>query len=138
MMPTIEDRLAIQQLLYRYADAADRRDAAGFAACFADGAVRLTGPGFELTDAATVTGMLSDKYLWTMHNVHNFLHEVDGDRAHGYTYCVASHVKSEGGQRIKEDWYIRYEEDLVRQGDGWVFVRRELVPGAITTVVLTG
>ena len=30
MLPTLEDRLAIQLLLYRYADAADRRDAAAF------------------------------------------------------------------------------------------------------------
>lgn len=136
MQPLPDEQLAIQRLLYRYADAADRRDPLAFAACFADGAVHISGPGFEMKDGATVTATLAAKYEWTMHNVHNFLYDIDGDRARGYAYCVASHVKSEGGQRLKEDWYIRYDDELVRQGEGWVFVRRELVPGAITHVPL--
>ncbi len=137
MLPTLEDRLAIQLLLYRYADAADRRDAAAFAACFAGSAVDISGPGFAMTNAEQVVGTLAAKYVWTMHNVHNSLHEVDGDRASGYTYCVASHVRAEpSGARVKEDWYIRYEDELLRQGGSWVFLRRRLVPGAITHVPL--
>jgi len=137
MLPTLEDRLAIRQLLYRYADAADRRDAVAFAACFAGGAVDISGPGFAMTDAAQVVATLAAKYVWTMHNVHNSLHEVQGDRAHGYTYCVASHVRAEpDGARVKEDWYIRYDDELIRQDGAWVFVRRQLAPGAITHTVL--
>jgi hypothetical protein len=137
MLPTLEDRLAIRQLLYRYADAADRRDAAAFAACFAGGAVDISGPGFAMTDAGQVVDTLAAKYVWTMHNVHNNLHEVDGDRASGHTYCVASHVRAAAdGARVKEDWYIRYEDELLRQGGDWVFLRRRLEPGAITHVPL--
>ena len=124
--PTIEDQFAIQNLLYRYADASDRRDAASLIACFADGQTRITGPGIEVNDGNEMIQMLSEMFDWTMHNVHNFAFEVEDDRAHGYTYCVASHVKADSGSRTKSDMYIRYVDELIKKDSKWLFVKREL------------
>ena len=54
MTPSMEDHIAIQNLLYRYADAADRRDAKRMNGCFANGQVRITGPGIVVDDGEWV------------------------------------------------------------------------------------
>ncbi|MFC6672050.1 nuclear transport factor 2 family protein [Marinobacterium aestuariivivens] len=135
MKPEIlQDLMAIQQLVYRYARAADNRDADAMAACFADQMV-LQGPGFEIVEnvAAVVIDGLSI-YDWTMHNVHNLLYEVDGDQASGEAYCVASHLLEQHGRKVKLDWYIRYRDQLVRQNGEWRFSQRRLSVEYTTTV----
>lgn len=134
MTPSVEDHIAIQNLLYRYADTADRRDGARFKRCFANGQVRITGPDIVVDDGDKMIKMLGEMFDWTMHKVHNFAFEVDkdengGDRAHGYTYCVATHVKTEDGRRIKIDMYIRHLDELIKENGEWVFVKRELDVG---------
>ncbi|HQZ03293.1 MAG TPA: nuclear transport factor 2 family protein [Thauera sp.] len=139
MTPSTEDHIAIQNLLYRYADAADRRDAARMNRCFANAQVRITGPGIVVDDGDKMIGMLAEMFDWTMHNVHNFAFEVDkdgGERAHGYTYCVATHVRTENGVRSKIDMYIRYLDELIKENGEWVFVKRELDVGLHDVAVL--
>ena len=136
MHPSVEDRFAIQDLLFRYARAADERDAVEFAACFAGGQVRITGPGFEVLDAGQNMAALKAMFEWTMHKVFNHEFKVDGECATGYTYCVASHVRNEGGRRSKIDWHIRYEDELVREEGRWRFRKRHLNVGLIETLPL--
>lgn len=136
MTPSVEDRLGIQDLLFRYARAADERDAATFAGCFDGGKVRITGPGFEVTDAADNMAILSSMFEWTMHKVHNHEYRVSGDTADGYCYCVATHVRREGEARIRIDWHIRYDDRLIRRDGAWCFVSRHLDVGLIDTAPL--
>lgn len=136
MTSSFEDQLAIQNLLYRYAHAADTRDVEAFAACFMNGKAWIIGPGFEMRDALEIIQSLVEKFEWTMHAVHNYAYEVVDDSAVGYTYCVATHVGTEHGQRIKMDWYIYYEDQLTKNNGGWVFVKRKLNVGLIDTTVL--
>lgn len=89
-----------------------------------------------MDDANEIIRVLGERCDWTMHNVHNFAFEVEADRAHGYTYCVATHVKCENGRRTKLDMYIRYLDELSKKGDEWAFVRRELDIGLNDVVVL--
>jgi hypothetical protein len=131
----IEDRLEIQDLLYRYARCADERDVDGFASCFHQGRATIVGPGFQFDTAAAVIDSLRASFSWTMHKVHNHEFAVEGDRATGYTYCVASHVRP-GPPRIKLDWHIRYADELIRDADGWRFLKRTLHPGLIENVPL--
>lgn len=132
----LEDRLAIQDLLFRYARAADTRDVAAFAGCFRPGRVHITGPGFEVRDAQQNIDTLASMFEWTMHKVHNHEYTVRDAQAQGYCYCVATHVKREQGRRVKIDWHIRYEDELVRADGAWRFVRRHLDVGLIETLPL--
>ncbi|CAB1370889.1 nuclear transport factor 2 family protein [Denitratisoma oestradiolicum] len=136
MSPDIEDRFAIQDLLFRYARAADQRDVAAFASCFRPGQVHITGPGFEVRDAQQNVDALTAMFEWTMHKVHNHEYQVQGDRAEGYCYCLATHVQRKGDMRIKIDWHIRYDDELTREDGAWRFVRRHLDVGLIETVPL--
>lgn len=123
----LQDQFEIQQLLYRYADAADRRDGEAYCACFCNGQVQISGPGYELDDGHQLIGLLRERFEWTMHNVHNHLYRIEGERAEGFTYCVASHLLSDQSQRL--DMYIRYEDVLQRSRDGWRFISRRLHVG---------
>ncbi|HQR03563.1 MAG: nuclear transport factor 2 family protein [Proteobacteria bacterium] len=127
MTQNAQDQFEIQDLIYLYGEAVDERDPAKLARCFANGQVNITGPGFEMKEAVAVTGMLSSMYEWTMHAMHNHRYTVEGNKARGYTYCIASHVSNKDGQRSKLDWYVRYEDDLAKVGGRWGIVRRNLV-----------
>lgn len=136
MKPSIEDRFAIQDLLYRYARANDERDAAALADCFAPGQFWVTGPGFEVRDATQSIGALSTLFEWTLHKVHNHEYAIEGSTGRGYCYCVATHVKQEAGRRVKIDWHIRYEDELRCIDGAWRFTKRHLNVGLIETLPL--
>jgi uncharacterized protein (TIGR02246 family) len=128
MPASIEDRLALQELVARYARAVDRRDYAAFSALFtADGV--LHGPGYAMRAHGEIEKgiRLIERYESTQHCVHQQLVDVRGDTATGETYCVARHVYSRDGIARKLDMGIRYLDEYVRSDREWRFVRRELV-----------
>lgn len=130
------EQFAIEQLLNQYAMSVDERDLDAYASCFTPDVV-ISGPGFELRgDVAKPTiDMLAATYESTMHNVHNHRHRINGDRASGITYCVASHIQNHGGgKRTKMDMYIRYHDELVKQDNQWRFGKRRLDVLCTTTV----
>jgi hypothetical protein len=67
-----------------------------------------------------------ERFSATFHAVHNQLVELDGDRASGETYCIASHLYERDGRQRKLDWGIRYQDLYVRSEGAWRFARREL------------
>ena len=123
----VEDRLALRELVDRYACIADDRDYALVDQVFSEDGV-LVGPGFELAGRDAIrAGMQGiEQYEATLHCVHNQLVEIDGDDATGETWCVASHLFSAEGQRQKLDWGIRYRDAYRRTAAGWRITRREL------------
>ena len=128
MPASLDDRLALQELAYRYARAVDRREYAAFAALFtADGV--LCGPGYEMKGRAEIARgiALIEQYASTQHCVHNQLVEVRGDAASGETYCVARHVYERAGVPRKLDMGVRYQDEYRRESTGWRIARRELV-----------
>jgi len=131
----LSEQFAIVQLLYKYAITVDNRDLEGYASCFTPDVV-VSGPGFELRgDVATPSiGLLASTYESTMHNVHNHSYTIDGDRATGIAYCVASHIQNQGGERSKMDMYIRYHDELVKTQGEWRFAKRRLEVLCTTTV----
>jgi hypothetical protein len=121
------DRLALRDLVYRYALIPDDRNYALVDLVFSPDAV-LVGPGFELRGHDAIrTGMQSiERYSATLHAVHNQLVELDGDVASGTTYCVANHLHEEEARPFKLDWGIRYHDQYRREADGWRIARRKL------------
>jgi ketosteroid isomerase-like protein len=121
----VEDHVAIQRLMYRYARCADNKDYAGFVEVFSDDAV-FDFSGRVVSTLPNIQEMMHalDKYTHTLHQVHNTLYEVTGDAATGETYCIASHLLEDGGRQEKIDMGIRYQDRLHRTPHGWRIAHR--------------
>lgn len=132
----LADRLAIRDLVDRYARAADRVDGAAAAALFTEqGALRIFERGRDEPvrerlgrEAIAVAFAGLSRYEVTLHVVANHLVDLDGDVATGETYCLAHHVRSlgEGAERSDYLMAIRYLDDFVRTAEGWRFSQRRL------------
>lgn len=123
---SVEDHIAIERLMYRYARCADHKDYAGFGEVFTAGAV-FDYSGREVTPLGAIRDMMRalEQFHTTQHRVQNVLFDVDGDAAEGETYCVASHLFEEGGATRKTDMGIIYRDRLLRTGAGWRIVHRQ-------------
>jgi ketosteroid isomerase-like protein len=126
MSISVEDHVAIQRLMYRYARCADRKDYAGFAEVFCEDAV-FDYSGRLVTPCSAIQEMMHalDNYSCTQHQVHNTLYEVEGDSAEGETYCLASHLFDDAGITRKIDMAITYRDRLRRTPAGWRIANRE-------------
>jgi uncharacterized protein (TIGR02246 family) len=122
-----EDFIEIQQLMYRYARCADKRDYAGFASVYTEDAT-LVFMGNEIVGLATIQKTLTvlEEYKRTFHQVFNVDYEVDGHKATGETYCMAAHIMDGDTGEIKLDMAIRYKDKLTKESEGWRIQVREL------------
>jgi ketosteroid isomerase-like protein len=126
MTISVEDHIAIQRLMYRYAHCADKKDYDGFTEVFCEDAV-FDYSGREVTPCTAIQDMMHvlDKYTSTLHQIYNTLYEVEGDTAAGETYCLASHLYEEQGTTMKVDMGITYGDRLRRTSGGWRIALRE-------------
>lgn len=122
---SVEDHIAIERLMYRYAHCADHKDYAGFGDVFTTNAV-FDYSGREVTPLDAIREMMLalEKYHTTQHRVQNVLYDVDGDSAEGETYCLASHLVDEDGASRKIDMAIIYRDQLTRTSGGWRIAHR--------------
>ncbi len=124
-MSDLEDRLAIQDLLSRYAHAIDDRDWPALEACFAPGARVLYGgtkplEGPEAT--AAYCRAVVEPLDGTQHRVASALIEVDGVRARSRCHLAAEHWTAAGRYTVGGT----YVDELARTADGWQITAREL------------
>ncbi len=124
------DRIALQDLACRYAQAVDRRDYEALGALFVEDA-ELHVPHMDLHYRGRqeiVDGIRNiEMFESTYHAVHNQLAEIKGEQATGETYCVALHFSTdEAGRKLRYDMGIRYLDVWRNEGGSWQFVRREL------------
>lgn len=134
MTVSLDDRIALRDVAEAYARCADRIDGEGLAALFMpEGVLRIVNRGSEATPrvrtgreeiATAIKGL--DRYVATMHMVGNQYLTVDGDEATGETYCIAHHLLGESGDQVDHVMMIRYQDQFVRQPDGWKIAVREL------------
>jgi len=124
------DRIALQDVMLRYAAGVDERDFAMYDACFTDDVEVL---GFA---AETFRGRAAwvayvkqalQRFGPTQHMLGPQLATVDGDRAHCRTDVQALHYLKEPEGQILTLW-ATYESDMVRTPQGWKIVRHRLVP----------
>lgn len=126
----LADRLAITDLLYRYAAALDDRDWALLATCFTPAAVAIYGgragtnegfPAIEATCRRSLEPLDASQHIVTNPQV-----TVEGDAARSRCYLQAQHVKrgTEGGDNFTVAG--SYLDRLVRTPDGWRIAERRL------------
>jgi hypothetical protein len=128
-------RIALRELVDRYASAVDRKQIAEVAALFTtEGELLIHAPGeadprSAYRGRAEITRALGglDRYPVTFHLVGNQLLDVGaGSQASGETYCQASHLYEADGEQRIHVLSIRYEDTFVYETDRWRFaVRRQ-------------
>jgi len=130
------DRLALRELFDAYAHCADRRDAEGQKALFADDtvfAVYMDGQGSEpsyvLHGREALTPVFDDlnRYDATTHFNGQSTVTIDGDRATGESYTIAHHVFTEESARKIMIASLRYLDDFAKIEGRWYFAERKLI-----------
>jgi 3-phenylpropionate/cinnamic acid dioxygenase small subunit len=132
----------LRQLVCAYPRAVDRRDYATLQTLFPKDAQYLI-PHLNLNYENSEEIVAGIKQMETMfektyHTICNHTFEIDGTDASGEVYCIAMHFKSDGkGGTSKYDMGIRYQDKYVKQGEKWLFARRELLLDWENTITLS-
>jgi 3-phenylpropionate/cinnamic acid dioxygenase small subunit len=127
-MPAVNvaDRLAVSDVLIRYATAQDSRDWELLGSCFTDDA-RLdydTSGVFGRDDFVAHSRAGLARMKATQHCVTNHVVEVDGDRARSTSYVIAQHVRQDD---VTFTLGGTYHDEFVRSGTGWRIASRRFV-----------
>ncbi|MTE14410.1 nuclear transport factor 2 family protein [Nocardia aurantiaca] len=133
-MDHLETRLALRELIERYASYADRRRDADIAELFTeDGTLVIERGGEQPTSTmrgrAEIEAAMKplDRYRVTQHVVANQLLDFSGDTVRGETYCTASHVYDDAnGPRVLV-MHIRYADTFAHESGKWRFRQRRLL-----------
>src|SRR6202046_4698011 len=130
------DRLAIREQVEAYAHCADRRDAKGQMALFAEDThfvvymnAKDPKPSMELHSREALAPVFADlnKYDATTHFVgQSTIVTLTADRATGEAYCLAHHVMLDGGKRRLMVASLRYLDTFVKMNGDWLFAERRL------------
>jgi SnoaL-like domain len=122
---TVADRLALNDLYAAYAWRFDEGDAEGWAALFtADG--RFTSVGRdELSGRDELAAFVRHRHAekpGIRHHTTNVTVEATAGGAHGRAYALALRSSEESPLRLLNAG--AYDDELVREPDGWHFARR--------------
>lgn len=127
------ERLAIRELVNRYFFAIDDRDEALLASCFTAEATAHYHKGFvtevRLKNGGDIARFLLDRtsvYSATNHVASNMNIARHVDTARVVIHTVATCVVGSQGKVLVRG--IRYEDDLVREPDGWRIRHRVHIP----------
>src|SRR6266478_4779216 len=130
------DRLAIRELVEAYAHCADSRDAKNQIALFGEDAhfvvymnAKDSVPSQEVHSREALAPVFAElnKYDATTHFVgQSTIFTLTPDRATGEAYCLAHHVKVDGGERRLMVASLRYLDTFVKIDGGWFFSERRL------------
>ncbi|WP_445170455.1 nuclear transport factor 2 family protein [Mycolicibacterium sp. Dal123E01] len=144
MSLSVADRVALSDLVHRYAAAIDDREFATALGLFADDAeLVLPEPPDVLVPvrhhrahdevaASLAAATTVDRTL------HSFDSEVysqgtNSDAAHGRIAATAHHWSRRDDAIVDLVWYFRYDDEYVRVESGWLLARRALTIDAIET-----
>lgn len=131
----VADRLAIAELVHRYAQAADRADGEAVAALFTEDGTLVVYDRPGTADprpprrgrpaiAAAVASLA--RYRATSHVIGNHTATVHGAEAEAETRCVAHHVSDTDEGPTVETWHLRYFDRFRRVDATWLLVERVL------------
>jgi SnoaL-like domain len=120
-LQAVEDRFAIQDVLYRYASAIDVQDFTTLRTLFADGFRGKYGATDWIEGADEVVAWIrqaTDGLLWQHHLLSVYHVEIDGDRATALTYHT-SHQAHPDSSATPKTIIARYHDELIRTPTGW-------------------
>lgn len=133
------DRVALTDLVHRYAGCVDDRDVEGVAALFTDdGVLASPAPPHSLDPAHEAVGPAGirqamaqlDGLPLTVHAICGVVLDADAggdpDVARGRVVTTAHHVTERSGEPADLVWHLRYLDSYRRTGQGWRFARRDL------------
>jgi len=130
------DRLAIRELIEAYARCADRRDAKGQMSLFTADThfvvymnAKDPTPSQELHSREALAPVFAElnKYDATTHFLgQSTIFTLTGGRGTGETYCLAHHVRTDGGSRRLMVASLRYLDRFVKMDGAWLFAERRL------------
>ena len=126
----LRDRAEIRELGLVYASAIDRLDEPALLSVFAPDAV-MEGPKWRYEGhqaIASVIPILKDLYVSSWHAVHNQTVVLNGNLAHGETYCTARHLQK-GGYLDNQvmTMTLRYQDEFARLNGVWKYTRRRQI-----------
>ena len=122
----LEDHLAIQQLAARFSDAVNERDVDAFISTWAeDGAVWEIGQPLPLRGEGRdgIRKMLNQLFIiehYFMQMTHSGVLSLNGDHATA-RFVIREHGR---GANTFYDNLAIYNDEVIRQADGWRFLRR--------------
>jgi hypothetical protein len=123
LVDPVLDRVAVCDLVLRYARGVDRRDVALIASCFTpDCAYDGTLARGTIADMLAALPAAMARYRATMHFMPGHDVTLEGDRGRVVTPTLAHHVS--GG--MLRTVAVRYHDDVVRGPDGWRIARRRV------------
>jgi hypothetical protein len=133
---SLEDKMALRELVERYALAADTRNPDMFGSCFTKDGVNRTpkvpeslGPTLERSGrdeiGQSILGL--KRYFATMHAVvGQVIDDTDPERPTGVVACLANHVTHLNGELTNHAWSLHYHDNYVREDGAWRIAKREL------------
>lgn len=130
------DRLAIRELVDRYAYCADTRDARGQMALFTpdthfvvymDAKSDIPTQTIDNRDDLFPVFDNLNTYKATMHFNGQSTVQLQGDSATGISYCMAHHLTVEQDRQKLMIAAIRYHDRFVKQNGQWLFAERKLL-----------
>ena len=127
----IADHVRIRAVLEDYFSAIDQRDLTFLLTCFTEDAEATYNAGTAdarpAQGGAKMCAMLVKRaaiFASSNHSVSNITICIEGDRATSTTFAV---VHANGGDHIVVRG-LRYDDELVKQGDAWKIARRRHAP----------
>jgi hypothetical protein len=140
-----DDRLALSDLVHRYAAGVDDRRFGDVVGLFAaDATMAVPDPPGSLEPTVIhrgrdeiATGLhAAEQVERTMHAIVGEVYDGDAgeDSARGRVGCIAHHWTGRGDQLTDIAWHLRYDDEYVRSDAGWRFRSRTLTIDAIETL----
>lgn len=123
----LEDLEAIRQLFIAYGNLLDQCDFAAYGKLFAEEGELLLGPMGRARGPAEISKLMESRLGGSKgssyHLIANPIIDLQGDRATSVVTWAAILRGAEGGPAL--NLYGFHHDILVRQSDGWKFLRRE-------------
>ena len=124
------DRIALQDVMLKYAAGVDERDMDLYRSCFADD-LEVLGFGEQAVNGADAwvdyVREALKQYGPTQHMLGPQLATVNGDTAHARTDVQALHYTADAPDTTLTLW-ATYESDMRRENGEWKIFRHRLVP----------
>jgi hypothetical protein len=122
----LQDRLDVEEVLYRYSSSVDSFDMAGVRSCLADDLWAQYGNGEPVTDGDTLANWIAEATatcIWQHHLLNVYHVTVDGETAKTISYLTSYQVFEED-PKAAIVLVARYHDELRRTPAGWKISRR--------------